>query len=199
MAKQLSNEENFKGLNEFKEEELKQAVKLKSPRSSCAAKDSQCTFSGDFEKINISKLQKAKKGKSKKNLFQKFPAKRSFAIRPINIPLNIGIQAQIRENKAPDPFEDAHFRTESQLKYIISNTTTNPENPFYHLRQCGANMEATQKAYRHFIISLFESMCFIKEMRENQFEEELIAKQKLVLKKPESLKCKIISLDDSLI
>jgi hypothetical protein len=147
----------------------------------------KCNFAEDIEKINISGLERHKKiGRAR--------AMQSSNAVGIPIAKQISkeeIEATLKESKAPDPFEDEHAFTESQLKNVISNTTS-PDNPFYHLRQSGLDVEGTQKAYRHFIISLFESMCFAKKIIVTPISEEQVSKQKVNLKRPELLLCNLV-------
>ena len=92
----------------------------------------------------------------------------------------------LKDSKSPDPFEATHEQSEAQLIGLISSTSS-PDSPLYHLRQSGTQKAAGQRAYRHFVISLFESLWYVKQMP--KVSEELAVKQRVVLRKPEGLAC----------
>jgi hypothetical protein len=96
----------------------------------------------------------------------------------------------LKASKSPDPFEAQHIQNESQLQGLISNTSS-PDNPLYHLRQSGSDSQATQRAYRHFVISLFESIVYVKEMKETPESLVLETKQNVKLPRPVGLKCNV--------
>lgn len=105
-------------------------------------------------------------------------------------------KAILKETKAPDPFKNCHPKTKSDLKRIIANTSS-PENPLYHLRLSGINTPSIAKSYRHFVISLFESIHFMQKME--PIKEEIIMKKKHILARPQNISCKEhnISLNNS--
>lgn len=134
----------------------------------------------EVDSIQIAKLSRAK------------PVKRRLkkAITPqIEEQKGLGPKITLKETKAPDPFEDSHYKTEAELNGIIASTSS-PENPLYHLRQSGIDTPAISKAYRHFVISLFESVLFVQKM--NPINEEIVLKQRRTLSRPQNLKCKLI-------
>jgi hypothetical protein len=90
----------------------------------------------------------------------------------------------LKDTKAPDPFEAQHKRTECELGGIIA-TTASPDNPLYHLRHSGVNTPALQRAHRHFVISLFESILFVQKMK--PVPDTSVLKQKLTLPRPKNL------------
>jgi hypothetical protein len=92
----------------------------------------------------------------------------------------------LKDSKSPDPFEATHEQSEAQLIGLISNTSS-PESPLYHLRRSGTRKAANQRAYRHFVISLFESLWYVKEMR--KVSEEVVLQQVLSLRRPPGLAC----------
>ncbi len=97
-------------------------------------------------------------------------------------------EATLRGSKSPDPFEDKHVQSETQLIGLINNTT-NPENPLSAMQKSGGRSSAELKAYKHFIISLFESACFIRKM-EPVSEAKALAQQ-LSLPRPKGLTCNL--------
>ena len=96
--------------------------------------------------------------------------------------------AGLKASKSPDPFETQHMQNESQLQGLISNTSS-PDNPLYHLRQSGTDSQASQRAYRHFVISLFESIMFVKQVKE--LPESLALSQSVKLGRAPGLQCKV--------
>lgn len=98
-------------------------------------------------------------------------------------------KATLKETKAPDPFEAQYKRRENELGGIIASTGS-PENPLYHLRQSGVNTPAIKKAYKHFVISLFESILFVQRMK--PITEAQVQAQKVSLARPKGLLSKHI-------
>jgi hypothetical protein len=92
----------------------------------------------------------------------------------------------LQTSKSPDPFADQHDQTESQLKAIISSTSS-PENPLHHLQQRGMHSAGYQRAYKHFIISLFESIFFIKQM--TLITEEQALARRVSIPRPLTVSC----------
>lgn len=97
------------------------------------------------------------------------------------------IPISLKETKSPDPFETQHKRTETEFGKIIANTSS-PDNPLYHLRQSGKNSPGIHKAYKHFVISVFESVGFFQWMK--PITEDKIQAQKIKLNFPKNVLCK---------
>jgi hypothetical protein len=155
-------------------------------------------FSAEVNSVNISALAKPKRSsKSRQNVDGCGSPKNALKAANlfINLPKDAGsqeeLEASLKATKAPDPFETEHYRTAQQLKYIISNTS-NPDNPFYHLHRQTSSSPSTQKAYKDYIISIFESIWLVKSIKEKPITEEQVTKQKLSLKKPNHLSCTLI-------
>eukprot|EP00831_Metopus_contortus_P002795 TRINITY_DN11038_c0_g1_i2.p1 TRINITY_DN11038_c0_g1~~TRINITY_DN11038_c0_g1_i2.p1 ORF type:complete len:309 (-),score=36.42 TRINITY_DN11038_c0_g1_i2:78-1004(-) len=92
-----------------------------------------------------------------------------------------------------------HGKADKQLQGFISNSS-DPSSPLYHLRQSGKGSPGIQKAYKHFVVSLFESMFFIKNMK--TVSEELARHFSLDLSRPSELtseKTLVLDLDETLV
>ncbi len=92
----------------------------------------------------------------------------------------------LKGSKSPDPFEDKHRQSETHLLGLI-NSTTNPESPLYSLQKSGTRATAELKAYKHFIISLFESACFIRKME--PIPDAKVEPQRLFIHRPKAVTC----------
>lgn len=98
-------------------------------------------------------------------------------------------QGSVKNSKSPDPFEAQHDESEKKLLSLITNTT-NPDNPLHNLRKSGIHSTASLRAYKHYIISLFESACFIREM--TPIEDYQIRLQRQFLLRPTNIPCNVI-------
>ncbi len=95
-------------------------------------------------------------------------------------------KAALKISKAPDPFEGKYTQPEGKLQEMISNIAA-PSNPLYYLAYVHPKSHSLQKAHRHFVISLFESIFLIKEKILKS--ESAILMPKVNLDRPKGLKC----------
>ncbi len=108
-------------------------------------------------------------------------------------------EVALKESKSPDPFETTHPHTESRLMELI-NSTTSPSSPLHDLKRSGNKSSAALRAYKHFIISLFESASFIRKML--PIQEAELALLKLSIPRPlkvTSNKTLVLDLDETLV
>jgi hypothetical protein len=170
----ISQQKSYGSEENIQIEEEKGKLPQNLPRESNIGNIGEGTFS---LKVNLSGLARSKfvrrKSKPEKNNSN-------------------GTKVSLKESKSPNPFEATYKRTESELGDLIT-TTSSPENPLYHLRQSGKNSPAIQKAYRHFVISLFESIFFVQKMK--PFTEEQITSKKISLTYPKSLSSNNLHID----
>ena len=95
----------------------------------------------------------------------------------------------LKESKSPDPFESTRPHTESRLIELI-NSTTGPSCPLQELKKSGNKSSSALRAYKHFIISLFESASFMRKMIPIT-EADLIIR-KLSIPRPLNVTCIIL-------
>jgi len=98
-------------------------------------------------------------------------------------------KATIKDSKSPDPFEQTHSTTENRIMELM-NSTKGILSPLQELRKSGNKSPAALKAYKRFIISLFESASFIRKM--TPIDEHEVILKKLYLPKPSGLTCKLL-------
>jgi hypothetical protein len=92
----------------------------------------------------------------------------------------------LKASKSPDPFENSHAQTETELGDLIFSTT-NADSPLRGLQMSGNRSPAALKAHKHFIISLFESMAFMREMK--PIEDAEVVMQRVFLTPPKTVSC----------
>ena len=97
-----------------------------------------------------------------------------------------GSSSALKESKAPDPFECKYMQSEGKLREMISNLAV-PANPLYNIYVSGNKSSALHKAYKHFVVSLFESMFLIKNTISKC--DSGVRVPKAGLERPKGLKC----------
>lgn len=119
------------------------------------------------------------------NKLQKLASKTLIVINTQKLKKNLIPQGSVKDSKSPDPFESQHVNSEKLIMNFISSST-NSDNPLHNHRKSGS---ASLRAYKHYIISLFESACFIREM--TPIEDYQIQHQVQILKKPHNVLCNL--------
>lgn len=77
----------------------------------------------------------------------------------------------LKQSKSPDPFEAQHVVSENKLKDLLENSS------FSAGIMASEFAKADMKPYKDFIISLFESIVFIKEMKSSTEEKIKVNQQ----------------------
>jgi len=92
----------------------------------------------------------------------------------------------LKVSKAPDPFENKYQQAGDKPLEIIYSVST-PSNPLFNLSKVKPKSSGLQKAYSHFVISLFESLNLIKSKLQEYGNNILMPTLKLA--RPSGLKC----------